>query len=252
MPHLPRHRLWVANLSPGRLVLSGDSAHYLRVVLRLSAGDQVALMSGNGQVATANLMLLQRDSAELEVGEITPAPKVRLELTVAVPTPKGERADWLVEKLTELGVARIVWMITARSVVVAKQGTQRAERWSRIAQAAAKQSGSARTPTIEGPLALDAILGYQAATRYIGARGGVPLVHELALAPPAATSLLLIGPEGGFADDELERAQQSGVVAVGLGVYTLRMETAALAGASMLLCDLGDANMAASREREAS
>lgn len=234
----PRHRLWVEHITPGCLIVTDDRARYLRNVLRLSRGGMVRLMAGDGYTATAEITNMQPESVELAVGVITTAPRASLELTVALPTPKGERADWLVEKLTELGVARIAWIMTARTVVVTRAGGQRSERWQRLAEAAAKQCGRAQVPQLLGPLAQDEILHYQATTRYIGVPGGPPLVRQLAVAPSADTAILLLGPEGGFTDDEAVRAQQSGYLPVGLGLHTLRMETAAIAGAAMLLCDV--------------
>jgi 16S rRNA (uracil1498-N3)-methyltransferase len=251
MPSVPRHRLWVGHLETGSLVASDEQAHYLLHVLRLTRGDGLCVVAGDGYTAVARLADITGETVTLEVGPLTPTRKACLELTVAVPTPKGERADWLVEKLTELGVARIAWIVTARTVVIAKPGGQRAERWQRLAQAAAQQSGSALVPAIAGPLALGEILQYQATTRYIAARGGVPLVHQLAVAPPMGSAIMLLGPEGGLTDDEVSQARHSGYQPVGLGLHILRMETAALAGAAMLLCAAADTALTASGRPEA-
>ncbi len=243
MSRRERHRLWLERLARGPLSLGGASAHYLRDVLRLGPGDELTLLGGDGHRATAVVRAVSADAVLLEVGELEAAPASGLELTVALPAPKGERADWAVEKLTELGVTRIAWITTERSIVVPNPAGQRASRWQRLAEAAAKQAGRARTPAIVGPHDLDETLRWAAETRYIGSRGGIPLVHELAVSAPGASAILLVGPEGGFTEAELSRARASGYIGVGLGLHTLRMETAAIAGAAILLCGGADGSM---------
>ena len=230
-----RHRLWLEALSPGSLVLGGERAHYLRGVLRLGAGDELTIYAGDGQRARAVVKLVTPDTVELVVSDVERAPAAALDLTVALPAPKGERADWAVEKLTELGVARIVWITTERTVVVPR-GQSRAARWQRLAEAAAKQAGRAQTPRLDGPLPLDELLASPADRRFLAHPGGAPLVHELAAAGDFASAILLVGPEGGFTAAEVLRARASGYIGVGLGLFTLRMETAVIAGASILSC----------------
>jgi 16S rRNA (uracil1498-N3)-methyltransferase len=228
-----RHRLWLEKLAPGQLVLGGERAHYLRGVLRLGVGDELAVYAGDGQRGRATVRAVSPDVVELVVSDVGPAPASAIELTVAVPAPKGERADWAVEKLTELGVARLVWITTERTVVVPK-GQNRAARWQRLAEAAAKQAGRARTPRLDGPVSLDEVLAMPAERRYIAHPGGPPLVHEVASTGEFASAILLVGPEGGFTEAEVLRARASGYIAVGLGLFTLRMETAVIAGAAIL------------------
>jgi 16S rRNA (uracil1498-N3)-methyltransferase len=230
-----RHRLWIETLAAGPLVLDGERAHYVRAVLRLGAGDELSIYAGDGQRGRATVRAVTPETVALVVSDVGPAPAAALALTVALPAPKGERADWAVEKLTELGVARIVWITTERTVVVPR-GQSRAARWQRLAEAAAKQAGRARTPGLEGPVPLDELLASEAERRYIAHPGGAPLVDELASADDFASAILLVGPEGGFTEAEVLRARASGYIAVGLGLFTLRMETAVIAGASILSC----------------
>jgi len=161
---------------------------------------------------------------------------------VALAAPKGARADWAVEKLTELGVARILWLECERSVVKPRAG--RLERWRRIAASAAQQCGRADLPEIEGPLALEDVLERAAVgLKLIAQRGeGGDLNRENAdrlrprgSPPDSARGVLLIGPEGGFTRHELESAKKAGYTSISLGIWTLRSETAAVAGAAALL-----------------
>ncbi|MBN1959712.1 MAG: 16S rRNA (uracil(1498)-N(3))-methyltransferase [Deltaproteobacteria bacterium] len=232
-----RYRLWLDDIKPGIVEVSGEQAHYLRNVLRLSCSDKIRLLSGKGYEAIATILKITNDCVELEVGDVNQAMQSSLELTVALPTPKGERADWLIEKLTELDVARIIWMRTSRSVVLTKPGGQREQRWQRLAQAAAKQCGRAQVPEIIGTMTQEEILQIPVAQRYIAIKGGQSLIRQLKSAIPVATATLLIGPEGGFTDTEMAFAYKCGCLGVSLGLHTLRMETAAIVGAAMILCE---------------
>jgi 16S rRNA (uracil1498-N3)-methyltransferase len=245
-----RYRLWLESLDEGPLVLTGERAHYLRRVLRVTRGTELTVLGGDGRLARATVAGVQAAAVELVVEAPQSAPPLALELTVAVAAPKGERADWLVEKLTELGVAQIVWTNTCRSVVAPRGHGTRAQRWQRLAQAAARQAGRARAPLIAGPLELEEVLRLGAERRYIATPSGTPLVHALAL--KATRAILLIGPEGGFTFEELSQARDSDYLPASLGSYTLRVETAAIAGAAMLLADSVDVVALASEQREAS
>lgn len=217
-------RVKVESVVHDRFALSAKEYHYVRNVLRLPVDTELELFDGRGQAVRARL-----DGEEVTVLE-------RFEVlsravgVIAVATPKGDRADWIVEKCTELGVARLVWTICERSVVIPREEGKRLERYQRLAEAAARQSGRNDVPSIEPPVKL------VEAMRELGGGciahfGGIPLPQALA---NGAAPTLLIGPEGGFTDAEVAAAEAAGFVRVSLAATVLRTETAAVAAAAIL------------------
>jgi 16S rRNA (uracil1498-N3)-methyltransferase len=166
-------------------------------------------------------------------------PEVKITLLQAV--SKGERMDLVVQKATELGVTRIVPVLSARSVP--RPGAEgRHKRWRTIAQEAARQCGRADLPAVEVPCPLAQALGEAAAgpgTRLVlwEASSGAPLRRALDGSERAVT--LLVGPEGGLAADEVEAAVAAGFRPVGLGPRILRTETAALVAVALVQAALG-------------
>jgi len=223
-------RLAVDTLAPGELLLDGERAHYIRNVLRLRRNQQLVLFDGHKRQAHATITATAHGQLRLEVGPIEELATLTCALTVGLPPPRGERADWAVEKLTEVGVARIVWLTTARSL---RRHGDRTERWQRVAAAAAAQSRRASLPELTGPVPLVELLEHEAEARWIGDGSGIPLTEVAARAP--ASALLAVGPEGGFTDDELAGAEQLGYQRVSLGPLILRVETAAVVGAGIIL-----------------
>lgn len=227
---------------PGRrLTLSGEEAHHMLGVVRIRKGESVILLDGAGVVAEARLAEVRRGEAELEVLSrrvVLVEPARRLALACAV--PRSSRMDTLVEKCCELGVARLMPMVTARSVVEAMQRQENhLARWRRIGIEAAKQSG--RTKLVE----MTAVLSFEDALRTVepgAARmiaspepDAVPLASFAANLGPGQPVQALIGPEGGFTSEEVQSARQAGCVPVGLGRRILRVETAAIALAAYFL-----------------
>lgn len=218
-------------LAGARVVLAGDEHRHLIKVLRLAVGDEVVLFDGRGAEVLARLVAVDARSAELTLGERRSVAVGAAEITLLQGVPRGERMDLIVQKTTELGVGHIVPVLAARCVAL--PASSRARRWATIAQEAARQSGRADVPTVAEPQALAAALAAVAA--------GVRLVlHErtrgrsLRSALPATGAVaLLVGPEGGFTDDEIALAEGHGFVAVGLGPRILRAETAALVAVAL-------------------
>jgi 16S rRNA (uracil1498-N3)-methyltransferase len=220
-------RLFVAEaLAPGAAVriLAGD-LHHVRV-RRLGVGDAVRLVDAAGSEHEAVLEQLGQGEGVARVGARLPVrAESALDLVLVPALLRGPRMDWVVEKSTELGVQRIVPVETRHAVA---HGAH-LERWRRIALAASKQSGRTRVPTVDPPRPLPAAL----ALPWPGLRL-VPWERERAtrldmLAEEAAAVVVLVGPEGGLADDELAAARAHGFVAVTLGPRVLRAETAAIA-----------------------
>jgi 16S rRNA (uracil1498-N3)-methyltransferase len=235
------------------VVLSEEESRHLRDVLRLRAGEEAFVFDGEGRefacVVTAPGG--RREPARLEVHSPAspPHPESPLSLTLAVALLKGEKFDLVVQKATELGVSRIVPVLTKRADVRLRDERDadgRVERWRRHALEAAKQSGRAVVPPVTAPVAFDSLVGAQGegATRLLFAeRGGGALdtLVDETHAPPAS-AVALVGPEGGWDEDELLLAREWGWTLVTLGGRTLRAETAAIAVCVLLQNLWGDLN----------
>ena len=218
--------------SAGRAVLTGDEARHLARVLRAAVGDEVTLFDGQGRSWHARVAAIGRDRVDLETGE--PHVEVRrgAAVTLAVALPKGERQKWLVEKLTELGVARLVPLETERGVAEATAAA--VARLERGVIEAAKQCGRDTLMAIGAPVSVAALV---AATP----PGVVGLLADPRAAPFDAAAwsgtadvVGLVGPEGGFSPAEVAAADAAGWRRVSLAAHVLRIETAAVALAARL------------------
>jgi 16S rRNA (uracil1498-N3)-methyltransferase len=232
------------------VVLALDEARHLRDVLRLERGAEVYVFDGAGHEHRCQVEELARGPVKLRVLEEVEAARQEspLDLRLAVALLKGEKFDWVVQKATELGAMRVVPVMTKQADVRLRDeqdGARRVARWQRIALEAAKQSGRARVPTIAAPLSFVSLI--EASTTdeeqrvMFSEREGATLSAMLEKAPArvkAATAL--VGPEGGWTDEEIEQAQAASWRIVTLGGRTLRAETAALAAATLLQHAWGD------------
>jgi 16S rRNA (uracil1498-N3)-methyltransferase len=232
-PDSPKRRMPLTNLKAGSHRLSRDESRYLLKALRLAEGERIEVFDGQGFFAMATLQGVDSGEPYLDIQQPQEAPKPAHELFIAVATPKGDRADWLVEKITEIGAAGLIWLQTQRSVVTPKPGSKKFERWARIADAAARQSRRVRVPQIEGPLSLKELCNMDFDHRLVAS----PIRGEHAVPKTAlqGRSVVVIGPEGGFTDDELEQMKNSGYNLLWLSPHILRTETAAIAAAAVLI-----------------
>ena len=234
-----------------RVVLSSEESRHLRDVLRLHAGDEAFVFDGEGrEFACAVSETGVRGRAALEVrGRVEPQrPESPLDLTLAVALLKGEKFDMVVQKATELGAWRVAPILTKRADVRPRDErdtARRVERWRRLALEAAKQSGRARVPTVAGPVAFDrfaAVAPRAGELRVLFAeRGGVGLDSlPVGVESGPAFVTALVGPEGGWDDEEIELARSRGWAIITLGGRTLRAETAAVVITALLQHLYGD------------
>jgi len=218
-----------------RAVLEGDEARHLTRVLRARVGDTVSLFDGKGRQWPARVASLGRDRVELDAGEPQADPPPHgVRLTLAVALPKGDRQKWMVEKLTELGATRLIPLETTRGVAEATASAQ--ARLERGVIEACKQCGRNTLMEIAAGRPLDRLLAEvpAGACVVIAHPGGRPL--DAATMPPTATAMIaLVGPEGGFTDEELCIADRAGAIRISLGPHILRVETAAIALAARLV-----------------
>ena len=231
-------------LSCGRgHTIEGDAANHITRVLRLQPGDPLIVFDGRGGEYAARIEAIRKDAVVVAVQEHSAATRESpLSLTLAQGVSRGERMDWVVQKATELGVTRIIPVLTERTVVRldAKQSERKLLHWQGVAVAACEQSGRDRIPDIAAPVGLHDFLGGidTGATRLLLSPTGTQRVNELQ--PPAAGLLVLIGPEGGLAQSEQRAAIQAGFAAVRMGPRVLRTETAAVAALTLLQHRFGD------------
>ncbi len=202
--------------------LSSEDRHHLHRVLRLRAGAALALGDGRGSWVEAVFDERSTSGAEL-TSPVRLVTKPEPVLSVSVALPKGERADWLIQKVTEIGIDEIVVLVAERSVVrwPAAKVDKGLERLNRIARSAGSQSRRAWLPIIRGPLAVcDAAA---TAASMLATPGGGPISPDC--------RNVLIGPEGGWTPAEIA----AGPPTVGLGPQVLRVETAALVASTLLV-----------------
>jgi 16S rRNA (uracil1498-N3)-methyltransferase len=221
------------------ITLTADEARHLREVLRLKPGDEVSVFDGVGKEFRGRVAQARRDFAELDLDEeIQPArPESPLQITLAVALLKGEKFDLVVQKATELGVSKIVPLITRYADIKLRDETdasKRVARWQRIALEAAKQSGRAVVPEVELPVSFASVL--KNPCLLFSERGGHGLTQ---IANPITA---IIGSEGGWSDEELDQARAAGAQIVTLGGRILRAETAAITAAALLQHRFGDLN----------
>jgi 16S rRNA (uracil1498-N3)-methyltransferase len=230
-------RLFVppARLAAERLTLTASDHRHLARVLRAQPGDSVTLFDGAGNEVEARITRVGRAETELLLGAARPgigaAGEPLLVLLTAV--PRGQRMDLLVEKTCELGVSRVVPVLTERSV--ARPDAARRGRWEKIAREAARQCGRADVPQVDAPIALaTALVAAELPRRRLMAwegEGGTPLRSRADGGEPTA---LLVGPEGGFTPAEVEAARHAGFDTVTLGPRILRVETAAMVAVALV------------------
>jgi 16S rRNA (uracil1498-N3)-methyltransferase len=212
-------------LEPGRVVMEGPEAHHLATVCRVRPGDRVCLFNGDGRQYPAEVVEAGRRRVALRIVVVEePSREHAFRLEVAAPLPKGDRAPFLVEKLTELGVTAFVPLRTRRSIVHPREA--RLDKLHRTVIEASKQCGR------NVLLRVEALVDWEAYCR----RNDLPARRVLAhpggatvLRPAGQDVAVAVGPEGGFTAEEVETAQLAGWQVTDLGPRILRVETAALA-----------------------
>jgi 16S rRNA (uracil1498-N3)-methyltransferase len=226
-----------------RYTIEGDAANHVARVLRLERGAPLTVFDGRGGEHAARIEEFRKDAVVVAVGERAAAdPESRLSLTLAQGVSRGERMDWVVQKATELGVTRIVPVLTERTVVKldARQSGRKHQHWQGIVIAACEQSGRTRLPDVAPPIALQEFLRQSneaRAVRILLSPTGTQRVDDLT---PDGGLIVLIGPEGGLAESEQRAALDAGFLAMRLGPRVLRTETAAVAALTLLQHRFGD------------
>ena len=219
----------LASIGPGSSFCldSREEAHLFRI-LRARPGETVAIMDGHGTLGTA--VVGQNRQLRLESKRTVPPPARRLHLFFA--PPKKQKLDALLKQAVELGVYELVPVLCERSVVQ-PDGNSVAGRWMDLLFEACKQSGNPFLPEVANPMSFPAALSRARETCGVLVVGSnhTGVFPELGGAPDVA---FFVGPEGGFTDAETETMFEAGAVPLRIGDWTLRVETAAIAGLGVL------------------
>ncbi len=217
--------LFDSNFEPGQTLCEEESRHCIKV-LRHKVGDTIHITNGNGTLYTCKLIDANPRGcvAEIEKAETAPAPKVYLHIAVA-PTKNTDRLEWFVEKAVEMGISEISPIICKRS----ERTALRIDRLQRIAVSACKQSLKYSLPIINEPMTFEQLVERTSEEqRFILHCLNTPKPHLFEAAKAKLSTIVLIGPEGDFAPEEIEKAHRKGFVECTLGEERLRTETAAM------------------------
>lgn len=218
------------------VTLDEDNSKHAIQVLRLKMGNTVELTDGKGQLATASIVDDNRKHCRLQVQQLQSIPRSSRQVTLAISLLKNRnRFEWLLEKVTELGVTNIVPLLCDRT----EKESARFERMQSILQSALLQSRQVWLPTLATPQEFGAIEKWklQDGDHYIATCSDVAKQPLSLLAATSKKNVLIcIGPEGDFTDDELRIATKNNFVAVSLGSTRLRTETAGMVAVSLLAC----------------
>ena len=240
-----RPRFYVPGLDPsrGEAMLPEDESHHLVRVMRLTAGDEIAVFDGNGHEFLARVVRADRQGATVAIGDAIPShPEPAVSTVLVQAVLKGDKMDGVVRDATMAGVARLVPVVTERSLLgLAALGRAHAhERWQRVAVASAKQCRRARLPIIETPQPFRDWLEAPFEGRRLlltepsSDAGGVqPMRAALAGAVPVAVACI-VGPEGGWSAAERVAAVSAGCALASLGQMTLRADAVGLVAVSIV------------------
>ncbi len=237
------HRFFVpSDVRTGNAIArAGPVAHQIARVLRLRAGEEIVLIPRNGANAVEWQVRLETAEARAVHGRVVAErpglPEPTCAVTLCAALLKGERFDWLLQKTTELGVAAIQPLVTAHTIrKIGPEETQTIERWQRIVTEAAEQSGRSRVPHVAAPTRLDRLAARINGPLLVAHEGEQARTLSEVIAPDAAHVAIVIGPEGGLAEGEVDTlAARDHAVVVSLGPRILRAETAAITAVTLAM-----------------
>ena len=245
--HKIKMRRFFAETNGDNVIISGADAHHITDVLRLKEGDEIIVCGGDGFDCITRLTSLSKDEVSGEITGRNPStaePPVKIRLFQCM--PKGDKFEYIIQKTVELGVTEIVPVESKRCIVKipANKAASKTERWNKIAESAAKQSGRGLIPKVVSPMSFKEavkiftdcdlpIVAYEMETE-------MSLKNLLISNANAKTVNIFIGPEGGIDDDEIALLKNAGANSVTLGPRILRTETAPLAVLSNIIYQLED------------
>lgn len=231
-----------------KVIITGDEARHIARVLRMGCGDRIILFDGTGSEYLVELINVGNNVEGQILDKGAAKNEAPVKITLVQGLAKGEKMELIIQKAVELGVHRIVPVLTEYAVVKLddKKARDKVERWQRIALEACKQCGRSLPPVVEPVTSLAKALNiygnliglffYEHSTKanlkQVLRQNGEQILDR--------GTAIYIGPEGGFSEAEVNTAIESGVNVVGLGPRILRTETAGLTAVSVVMYDLGD------------
>ena len=230
-----RHRIFIDAIEP-RVTVTGDEFHHSIRVVRARVGEEVEVFDRAGNAAKAVVESIERDRALIRTGEALPSRESPLAIHLAMAVIQLEKFELVLQKATELGVKTVIPLVSERVELRPERYSGKMDRWEKIVFEAVKQCGRTIVPKIEPPAAFADLIH----------RSGEKILFDADAEPPTTTRqaptdlTLLIGPEGGWSEDELRRAREQNVRFERLGPRRLRAETAAIAAIAVVASRFGD------------
>lgn len=226
-------RRWIADeITGNRAALTGAHARHLAQVLRAQVGQEFDISTG-AEVRRGRIATIGQERVEFEMGEAV-THSDQLQITVAISIFKFDRMEWAIEKCVELGVVRIVPVISGRTEKhLAATATKRVERWQRLAQQASEQSRRLSPPDIAEPITFKELPEMPGETRIVLSETEQKLMLKDATQQQSHSVLLAFGPEGGWKEQELAAFREHGWLSASLGGTVLRAETAVIAAVAI-------------------
>ncbi|MBQ6402644.1 MAG: 16S rRNA (uracil(1498)-N(3))-methyltransferase [Oscillospiraceae bacterium] len=241
---MPRFFIAGTNLAGGMAILKGRDAEHVRV-LRLRPGEDVILCDGQGTDYKCRLVYADKEQAEAEILEVVPcSAEPSVKVTVLCGLPKGDKTDYIIQKCVEAGASEIAFFLSDRCVARPGEPEKKLERWQRIAEEAAKQSGRGIIPQVSwaGDFAgaLDAAIKTELPLFMYETGEREALNAVLEANKEVKTAAIVTGPEGGFAEFEAKLAKIAGLRVCSMGERILRCETAPVVAVSALMYATGN------------
>lgn len=243
------HRFFIPELYSETMRIEGGDARHISKVLRMQEGDKLQIVSDDGVSALAEITAISGDAVIVVPYEkLAESHEPHISITLAQGLAKGEKMDFIIQKAVELGVTSVVPVAMEHSVVRLEgdKAVKKVDRWQKIAESAAKQSKRDIIPQVQPVMSMKQLLeNNDCANKIIAYECEDRLGLKAALTAAAKENgltemLLIIGPEGGISEAELELARAAGAVPVSLGHRILRAETAALVALSAIYYETGD------------
>lgn len=240
------HRFFIPRLYAAEMVIKDVDAKHISKVLRMQPGDKIQIVSDDGVTAIAEIVSLQADNVVVRCLEkLAESHEPSVNITLAQGLAKGEKMDFIIQKAVEMGASSIVPVAMEHSVVRLEgaKADKKVERWQKIAEAAAKQSKRDIIPQVQPVQTMQQMLANNDLQHKIIAyecEDRLGLKTVLQSCDNLQELLLIIGPEGGISEFELELARKNGAVPVSLGKRILRAETAGVVALSAILYETGD------------
>ncbi|OEF96943.1 hypothetical protein BHF71_04230 [Vulcanibacillus modesticaldus] len=226
------------------VIITGDDAYHLSKVLRAKPGEKIICSNGQGFDAITEIISINLEQAVCKIVSILDESREpTVEITLAQGLPKSDKMDLIVQKGTEIGISSFLPFISERTIVQLNQKKEqkRIERWKRIAKEAAEQSHRSKIPEILPVISFKELLTYMKDYYTLIAfeqEDTVTLYQALNQWDDNKKILLIIGPEGGFSEQEVSKAIRHGAISITLGKRILRTETAGIVGSSNIIYHL--------------